>query len=227
MAETVKKEPFYMKWWFWVLILIILAGIAGPMQEPSAPTQSSAPEATAPAQAEQPASQEQAPNTSEAPAIPQTEQPQNQEQTPGTSEPAPQPQQTEAETPPPAPAQQEQTPEQQIEAKAKEIINELRTTSVKEIKVNQHMGTDDPDDFLVLIHLSFDAKNTVKTTRDMLDLYNNEIGARLADVDRVSELTIFWEVPYLADGNIAKANLVKVDAGMAFEDVWFDGRIFK
>ncbi|MGR5939088.1 hypothetical protein ACT7CW_00110 [Bacillus pacificus] len=49
----------------------------------------------------------------------------------------------------------------------------------------------------LLVHLSFDAKNSAKTSKDMIEMYNNDIGAKVGKSEKnVQELTIFWEVPY-------------------------------
>lgn len=109
-----------------------------------------------------------------------------------------------------------------IEEKVKDITRDFNSTSAKEIKVNENMATDDPHDYIVLVYLSFDAKNSKKTTRDMINMYNNELGAQLAKVSEVGELTVFWEVPYhLEDENSAKANLKRNGDNMFFEEEWY------
>lgn len=122
----------------------------------------------------------------------------------------------------------ELTPKETIEQAVADIVDKLQTTTLKDVTINKHAGTDDPDDFIVLIYLSFDAKNRANTAKSMIDLYNNEIGARLADIPEITEITTFWEVPYLLEGqNVAKANMERVASGMAFKDKWYDGRIFE
>lgn len=113
-----------------------------------------------------------------------------------------------------------------IEYKVREIVAEFRRTSITNIRVNDHMGTDD-NDYLVLVDLTFEARNNASTAKDMLEMYNNELGAKMAEVDGVTELTIFWQVPHLVEGqNIAKANLIREGNDMYFEEHWFDPSIF-
>lgn len=122
----------------------------------------------------------------------------------------------------------ELTREDEIEAFVIEVIEEnINSTDITDIRVNEHQGTDDPDDFLVLIDLTWNVKNRAGTTQEMLEMYNSHIGAKLAKLEDVEEVTIFWEVPYLAEGeNIVKANLHRDGENMYFEEHWFNGHIF-
>jgi hypothetical protein len=116
-----------------------------------------------------------------------------------------------------------ETREDEIMIGIEQIVKEqYGSTSIKEIDINQHYGTDDTDDYIALIYLSFDAKNTVGTSKEMIEMYGSDLAARLADEKDISEITIFWEVPYLKEGvNIAKFNLVREGEDMVFKDKWF------
>lgn len=121
----------------------------------------------------------------------------------------------------------ELTPQEAIERAVSDIVADLQATTLQDVKINKHVGTDDPDDFIVLVYLSFDAKNRANTAKRMIDMYNNEIGARLADIAEITEVTTFWEVPYLLEGqNVVKANMERQSSGMVYTDRWYDGRIF-
>lgn len=100
--------------------------------------------------------------------------------------------------------------------------------SITSISINENLGTDEENDFVVLAYLSFDVKNKPNTTKEMLTLLNNEIGVNMAEIDNISELTIFWEVPYLnsSNDNVAKANLLRNEKGFYFEEEWYDSSIF-
>lgn len=102
------------------------------------------------------------------------------------------------------------------------------SVSITSISINENLGTDEENDFVVLAYLSFDVKNKPKTTKEMLNLLNNEIGVNMAEIDNISELTIFWEVPYLnsSHDNVAKANLLRNDKGFYFEEEWYNSSIF-
>ncbi|EOW9530430.1 hypothetical protein ACO11K_004252 [Bacillus cytotoxicus] len=109
-----------------------------------------------------------------------------------------------------------------IENEAESIVKDLMSISVKKIEVNENLGTDNPDDYILLLYLSFDAKNTKQTTKEMIEMYNNEIGAKVGkSLNNVQELAIFWEVPYhQKDINLAKANLERVGDKMKFKENW-------
>ncbi|AUS03503.1 hypothetical protein M5W76_22120 [Paenibacillus larvae] len=127
-------------------------------------------------------------------------------------------------TPEPNPVDQAK---RDIDNKTREYIKKYDSTSIKEIMINEHMGTDDPDDYIVLAHLSFDAKNRAKTAKDMIDMYASDLAANLAKSKNVTEVTVFWEVPYLKEGiNIAKTNFLRKGDNMYIENAWHDPNIF-
>lgn len=96
------------------------------------------------------------------------------------------------------------------------------STSIKKIEINKHYGTDDPDDYIALIYLSFDAKNTVSTTKKMVEMYSSDLAAKLADEKKIYEIAIFWEVPCLKEGmNVVKFNLTRDGENMVFREKWF------
>ncbi|MGE7884910.1 hypothetical protein [Bacillus sp. NPDC094077] len=113
-------------------------------------------------------------------------------------------------------------PKDMIKNEAESIAKELMSTSINKIEVNKNVSSNNPNDYDLVLHLSFDAKNTKKTTKKMLETYNNEIGARVGKVlNKVQELTIFWEVPFIQKGtNIVKANLKRSEDNMLFKDTW-------
>ncbi|MEV2911154.1 hypothetical protein ABNF65_21740 [Paenibacillus larvae] len=97
-----------------------------------------------------------------------------------------------------------------IKLKAERYIRDYKETSIKEIQINEHMGTDDPDDYIVLVHLKFDRENTAWGAKGILGVYADDLAAHLADQKNVTEVTVFWEVPYLKNGaNIAKFNYTR------------------
>ncbi|MCY9509145.1 hypothetical protein M5W68_07280 [Paenibacillus larvae] len=114
-----------------------------------------------------------------------------------------------------------------IEYEAERSIREYKNTSIKEIQVNEHMGTDDPNDYIVLAHLKFDRENTAWGAKGILGVYADDLAANLADQKNVSEVTVFWEVPYLKNGaNIAKFNYTRKGDKMNKVDKWYDPNIF-
>src|SRR5690625_1100788 len=135
----------------------------------------------------------------------------------------------EEESPKPEGPQQEESidtgalEEMRIEAEVRTVIKELDDVNIQEIKVNEHFE----GGYIALVYLAFDRKNTAKTTKQMIELYNNQIGTGMAGTDDLVELTTFWEVPYLYENdNIAKANMSHHEGEMYMEDEWFNGLIF-
>lgn len=115
------------------------------------------------------------------------------------------------------------TREEEIEALVQKIIDEdLNGTEAKEIKVNENAGLGDGS-YIVLPHLVWDVKNGADTTKEMLERYSDHIAAELASESDISEITVFWEVPYHLEGeNTAKFNYAPQDGGMAKGDIWHD-----
>ena len=54
--------------------------------------------------------------------------------------------------------QEATTPQDKIKNNVTSIVKELHGVSIKEIKINENLGTDNPDDYIALVHLSFDVK---------------------------------------------------------------------
>ncbi|MDA1690224.1 MULTISPECIES: hypothetical protein [Bacillus] len=113
-------------------------------------------------------------------------------------------------------------PKDKITNEAESIAKGLMGTSIKKIEVNEHAGTDNPDDYILLLHLSFDTKNTKQTTKEMIEDHNNEIGVKVAkELKNVQEVAVFWEAPYIKKGdNIVKANLERSGDKMMFKENW-------
>lgn len=117
----------------------------------------------------------------------------------------------------------ELTQAEKIKAIAEEIISDFSAVTIKEIKVNEHHE----DGYIALVYLSFDRKNRASTAKEMIKMFNNDLGVRMAGTDELVELTTFWEVPYLLEGeNIAKANMEQKEGKMYMVEEWFNGNIF-
>ena len=95
-------------------------------------------------------------------------------------------------------------------------------TVLDDLTVNDDAGTDEDGDYVVLVNLTWNQKNTGKTSQEMLDMYSSDMAARIyQDLPEVQELCIFWSVPYLNDGT-AKISFERKDNGMAYTDKVFD-----
>lgn len=119
--------------------------------------------------------------------------------------------------------EKEFTIEETIQNEVERIVNEdFRRTEINKLGVNLNAGRDDGS-YIVLPHLVWNVKNREGMTRDILKQYSDHLAATLADIDDISEITVFWEVPYHKENtNIAKYEYSRLDEGMAIGDVWHD-----
>lgn len=110
-----------------------------------------------------------------------------------------------------------------VKTQIKSYINANYTNTIlDDLTVNDDLGTDADGDYVVLVYLTWNQKNTGKTSQEMLDMYSSDMAARIyQDMPEVQELCIFWTVPYLNDGT-AKISFERKDNGMAYMDKVFD-----
>lgn len=110
-----------------------------------------------------------------------------------------------------------------VKTQIKSYINANYTNTIlDDLAVNDDLGTDADGDYVVLVNLTWNQKNTGKTSQEMLDMYSSDMAARIyQDMPEVQELCIFWTVPYLNDGT-AKISFERKDNGMAYMDKVFD-----
>lgn len=115
------------------------------------------------------------------------------------------------------------TIEETIQNEINRIVSEdFNKTDINKVDVNLNAGRDDGS-YIVLPHLVWNVKNREGMTRDMLKQYSDHLAATLADIDEVSEITVFWEVPYHKENtNIAKYEYNRLAEGMAIGDIWHD-----
>jgi len=119
----------------------------------------------------------------------------------------------------------------EIKSTIENIIDEdfMFTTSLKEFQLNKNAGTDDPDDYIALIYLSYDELHSAKTTKKWIDEYTSHLAAILAEKEPdITSLSIFWETPrFKEDWNTAKFNLTKKDGTFYFDSKNYDKTVFK
>lgn len=110
-----------------------------------------------------------------------------------------------------------------VKTQIKSYINANYTNTIlDDLAVNDDLGTDADGDYVVLVNLTWNQKNTGKTSQEMLDMYSSDMAARIyQDMPEVQELRIFWTVPYLNDGT-AKISFERKDNGMTYMDKVFD-----
>lgn len=71
-------------------------------------------------------------------------------------------------------------------------------TTVDRVTINDHAGTDDPNDKIYLVYFNWDQQNTEQTAREVLKVYSEEI---FADMKKkftdAKEIALFWQSSYL------------------------------
>ncbi|PHA00908.1 hypothetical protein COE51_06245 [Bacillus pseudomycoides] len=101
------------------------------------------------------------------------------------------------------------------------IKKDITNAEINKIEVNENLGSSEEGDYVALIYLKYKPKNSNETTLKLIDMYNNEIGAQLAKNKELTDITIFWEAPYIKENmNVVKANLQRSGDNMVFKDVW-------
>ncbi len=112
---------------------------------------------------------------------------------------------------------------EKVEKKVKEYIDENYTyTELDSITLNENLGTDDDEDYIAMVYLTWNQKNSGNTSKKMLDLYSSDMAARMYDdMPEIQELAVFWTVPYLNNGS-AKISFERSNSGMKYTDTNFD-----
>lgn len=125
----------------------------------------------------------------------------------------------------------EESPKDQAAARIKSKVNEYvstyyANTNIDSITVNDDLGTDQENDYIVLVNLTWNVKNSGKTSKEMLDMYSSDMAARMyKDLPEAQELCIFWTVPYL--NGKAKISFERANGGMKYTDKMFDAKFNK
>ena len=107
--------------------------------------------------------------------------------------------------------------------KVREYVKKYLDTKIDDITVNPDLGTEKNDDYVVLVRLTWNVKNSSEQSKKMLEMYSEDMAARMyQDLPEVQELAVFWTVPYLNNGN-AKISFERANGGMRYSDKVFDG----
>lgn len=80
---------------------------------------------------------------------------------------------------------------------SKELRNQITNTTLENLQVNENLGTDNSEDVIVLVDLSWSTKNLENTTRTMLEMYSDHLAAKLSSqLAEGSEIALFWKAEY-------------------------------
>ena len=97
------------------------------------------------------------------------------------------------------------TEQKTIENSARAICAEnYKSATVSNILVNENLGTDAENDYIILMELTWNTKNSKDTTKKMLAMYSEDFAARIGkELKNVSEVTILCKVPYYSETDTA------------------------
>lgn len=119
----------------------------------------------------------------------------------------------------------------EVESTIKSVIDKDFTfdTTLKKLELNKNEGTNNPNDYVALIYLSYNETHSEKTTKKWIDKYTSHLAAKLAEKEPdITSISIFWETPrFKKDWNTAKFNLTKKDKKFYFDSKNYDGTVFK
>lgn len=109
-----------------------------------------------------------------------------------------------------------------IETMVRDRISEYyRDTDIDSISINADLGTDDPDDYIVLVNLTWNVMNRGSTSKEMLKMYSDDLAASVYQSGlNVQEIAIFWTVPYLSNANAKRAYERQTDGMYLTDEVW-------
>lgn len=116
---------------------------------------------------------------------------------------------------------QKNTPENRAKEKIKAYVSEYAETTIDDITLNPDLGTEKDGDYVALVRLTWNRKNSGKTSKEMLDMFSSDMAAKMySDLPEVQELAVFWTVPYL--NGSAKISFERANGGMRYTDKIFD-----
>ncbi|MBR4554412.1 MAG: hypothetical protein IKO27_02340 [Ruminococcus sp.] len=96
-------------------------------------------------------------------------------------------------------------------------------TTISSITINEDAGTETTDDYIVLLNLKWDQKNSASTSKEVIKMYSEDLVATVGNnSSKVQEIAIFWEVSYL--NTTAKLSYERKNNGMYSTDTnWGSG----
>lgn len=100
------------------------------------------------------------------------------------------------------------------------VEDNYKTASIEEIEINEDMGSEKPNKLIALVHLSFDAKNSARTSYNMVEMYSDDLAAKIgSENDTVNQIAVFWKVPYIdEDETLAKFSYERSGEHMIITD---------
>ena len=193
------KKPIYKKWWFWVIIAVLVLGVfgsGGNDSEISSPEEAT--EVEEQKQEEKQESQEE-----------KQEKQDNKKDEKQEEEKVEESKNTDLKT--------DEGKQAWVQAYFDEYIKSFGTLDHTTINADAGEG----EGYIMLVYCSFDQKNKAETAKSTISTFAQDMAARVGqDLPDVNELCIFWEVPYLNSN--AKTQFERSGNGMAIGDQVFN-----
>ena len=103
------------------------------------------------------------------------------------------------------------------------IEDKFTFTDIDGIDIHSDAGTEKEDDYIIIVHLTWNQKNDGEMSKKVLSLYSEDLAATLGENDfqcKATEIAIFWNVPYL-NAN-AKCSYVRSGNGFIESDMMWE-----
>lgn len=102
------------------------------------------------------------------------------------------------------------------------ILEEYAQTDIDHITINDNLGTKKKNDYIALVYLDWNVKNSPSLSREVISMYSEDLAATVGKkCSNVQEIAIFWTVPYLNDAS-AKCSYERKNGAMYSTDTMFD-----
>lgn len=102
------------------------------------------------------------------------------------------------------------------------VLDNYKSTDIDSISLNVDYGTEVEGDYVAIVNLVWNVKNSADTTKKMLKMYSDDLAARLyKEQPAIQEVAVFWEIPY--QKGTAKFSYERADGGMAIGDATTSG----
>ena len=100
------------------------------------------------------------------------------------------------------------------------INDEYSSTDITDFKLNDDLGTEAEGDYIALVYLPRNVKNSEATSKDMLKMYSDDLAVYAAEkCPTIQEIAVFWKVPYLSK-NAKYSYERKGDAMYVTDEIW-------
>ena len=107
----------------------------------------------------------------------------------------------------------------------KKFKDEYGGSELDSITINEHLGTENPDDYILLVYADFKRKKFADTTEKMINMYSSDLAASIAEkYPEVQEVVVMWDAEYI--GVSAKCSYERRDDGRMYimDKMWNENK---